>query len=229
MKVLYGAALGVDASGKLGGHVASKNRGGAYWRTKVTPLNPQTTTQTDVRNTFTANSQAWRGLTATEQAAWNSAVSQFQKTDVFGSLKSPSGINLYQRLNTNIVTGGGTVISLPPAPGAAPVLTAVSVTSTAGTPTVSVIYAPSPVPASTAYVIEATPMLSPGISFVKNRFRIIHVLAATAATPFNALTAYEAKFGAPVAGQKLFIRVWAVNLDTGIKSLPLVNYCIVGA
>lgn len=229
MKIKYGAALGVDASGKLGGHVASKNRGGSYWRTKATPLNPQTSSQTGVRNSFTSLSQGWRGLTATQIASWNSAVTQFQKTNVFGDLKSPSGINLYIQLNTNIHTGGGTAITVPPSPSASPDITSVSVTSAAGTPAMSIVFAPSPVPATTAYVIEATPMLSPGKSFVKNQFRIIHVLPAAASTPYNALTAYEAKFGAPVAGQKVFVRVYAIDLLTGIKSLPLVASAIVAA
>jgi len=41
MKMKFGAIV-VDGRGKIGGHVASKNRGGAYLRTKVTPSNPQT-------------------------------------------------------------------------------------------------------------------------------------------------------------------------------------------
>jgi len=228
MKVLWGS-LAVDGSGKLGGHVYAKNRGGNYVRTKATPLNPQTSYQTAVRNTFTTLAQSWRTLTQTQIAAWNSAVTQFQSTNVFGSLKSPSGENLYIRLNTNILTAGGTVINVPPAAGAAPQVSTVSVTSAAGTPAISIVFTPTPVPANTAYVIEATPMLSPGKNFVKNQFRIIHVAAAAVASPYNALAAYEAKFGAPIAGQKLFVRIHAINLTTGIKSLPIVASCIVAA
>jgi len=36
MKTLFGAIV-VDGRGKLGGHVASKNRHGSYFRTKVSP------------------------------------------------------------------------------------------------------------------------------------------------------------------------------------------------
>ena len=40
-KIKFGMMM-TDASGKLGGQVFSKNRGGSYVRTKVTPTNPQT-------------------------------------------------------------------------------------------------------------------------------------------------------------------------------------------
>jgi len=40
MKTLFGAIV-VDGRGKLGGHVASKNRHGSYFRTKVSQANQQ--------------------------------------------------------------------------------------------------------------------------------------------------------------------------------------------
>lgn len=43
-KIKFGMMM-TDARGKLGGQVFSKNRSGSYVRTKVTPVNPQTTTQ----------------------------------------------------------------------------------------------------------------------------------------------------------------------------------------
>ena len=99
MKIKFGAIV-VDGRGKIGGHVASKNRGGAYLRTKVTPTNPQTTFQSAVRNRLTAFSQGWRGLTQAQRDAWNAAVSNFSKTDVFGDIKQPTGLNLYVKLNS---------------------------------------------------------------------------------------------------------------------------------
>ena len=79
MKLKFGAIV-TDGRGKIGGHVMSKNRGGAYMRTKVTPSNPRSTAQTTVRSHLTTLSQGWRGLSATAIAAWNSAVSSFTKS-----------------------------------------------------------------------------------------------------------------------------------------------------
>lgn len=228
MKVKFGALV-VDGRGKVGGHVLSKNRGGAYMRTKVTPINPQTSFQTDVRARLTEFSQGWRELTANERTAWNSAVGNFTKTDVFGDIKKPSGINLYVRLNSNIQLGGGAAITEPPALTSAPPVVEPTATATAAVPSLSIAYTNSPVPADTAYVIEATSQQSPGKSFLKNQYRVLTVLPAADATPENALAAYTARFGVLVAGQKIGVRMYAVDLLTGIKGQASVTEVIVAA
>src|SRR5690606_18792227 len=101
MKMKWGALV-VDGRNKIGGQVASKNRGGSYLRTKVTPANPQTVAQSIVRSIFTVLSQAWRTLTQAQRNAWNAAVTDWQRTDIFGDIKSPSGFTLYMRLNQNL-------------------------------------------------------------------------------------------------------------------------------
>ena len=217
MKAKFGSIV-VDGRGKLGGHVYSKNRGGAYVRTKVTPVNPQTTSQLLVRSIFTMLSQGWRALTDVQRSAWNSAVDNFQRTDIFGDIKKPSGINLYMRLNQNIINAGGSAIDTPPAPGDSPENVTFSSAPNGTAPALSIVFAPTPVPADTAYVVEATASLSPGKSFIKNQYRVIKTIPAAGATPNNALAAYEAKFGALIAGQLVGIRIKAVNVLTGVTS-----------
>ena len=58
MKLKFGAIV-TDGRGKIGGHVASKNRSGAYLRTKVTPSNPNTVAQVQVRSILASLSQSW--------------------------------------------------------------------------------------------------------------------------------------------------------------------------
>ena len=219
MKAKFGSIV-VDGRGKLGGHVYSKNRGGAYVRTKVSPINPQSSDQLAVRSSFTELSQGWRDLTDDQRAAWNAAVENFQRTDIFGDIKKPSGINLYVRLNQNIVLGGGAIIDTPPAPDVVPESVVFSAAPDSSPPTLSIVFAPTPVPADHAYVVEATPCFSPGVSFIKNKYRRIALIPAAGATPNNALAAYQAKFGNLVGGQKVGFRITAVNLLTGISSQP---------
>jgi hypothetical protein len=47
MKMKFGAIV-TEGRGKIGGHVASKNKSGAYLRTKVTPVNRQSVAQSNV-------------------------------------------------------------------------------------------------------------------------------------------------------------------------------------
>jgi len=226
MKVKWGALV-VDGRNKIGGHVASKNRAGAYFRTKVTPVNPGSTYQVNVRQRFAARAIAWRGLTDGQRLQWNAAVAQFAKTDIFGDLKNPTGFNLYVMLNTNLVMAGAIAILVPPLPVAvSALLTIVPTQAPAGA--TSIAYTETPTPALHQLIVDATAPISPGKSFVKAEFRQIGQIIPATASPYVATDAYAAKFGGPgLAGQKVFFRAYYVHLTTGQAGLPLQASCIV--
>ena len=226
MKMKFGALV-TDGRGKIGGHVASKNRGGAYLRTKVTPVNPQTSYQNAARARITTFSQGWRGLTANQQAAWNSAVSNWQKTDIFGDLKNPSGINLYVRLNSNLSEAGQSAIATPPLPNSVTNAVTATLTGAAGTPALSLAFTVSPIPAATTWIIRVTPQVSAGKSFVKSLYRNLNTQAAAVTTPINLLADYNTRFGTLVAGQKVFVEIIAVSNTTGVKSTPISTFAVI--
>lgn len=228
MKVKFGAIV-VDGRGKLGGHVASKNRGGSYFRTKVTPVNPQSSFQSLVRNRLTGFSQGWAGLTQSVRNAWNEAVGDYQSTDIFGDVKSPSGINLYVKLNSNLDEIGVAALTNPPLPVAVSNVDTITPAAAAGAATFTVAYTPTPVPADTAFIIEATRQLSPGKNFVKNEFRFLAFEDAADTSPADIHAAYIARFGALVAGQKIGIRVTAISKLTGQKGTGIAENIIVAA
>jgi hypothetical protein len=222
-------AMVAEVRGKLAGTVFSRNRGGNYIRTKVTPLNPQTGAQVAIRALLTQFAQAWRGLTEEQRESWRSSVSNWATTDVFGDLKNPSGSALYNRLNINIVNAGGSAINTPPSPTGAVALSTLDITSAVTGDVFTLDFDPTPVPAGHALVVEATAMLSPGIQNANSQFRQIGVLAAASATGQDMFTAYTTKFGALVAGQRVVVRARLVNLSTGEKSQSLVATVLVGA
>lgn len=226
-KVKFSALIS-EMRNKLNGSVFARNRGGAYLRTKVTPTNPQTAAQVAARSLLTQFSQAWRSLTQAQRDAWSAVVDQWATTDVFGDVVNPSGSTLYTRLNINIALAGGSAISTPPTPVGATALTALSVTADVSDAEVEVVFAPT-VPANHAMFVEATPMLSPGISNANAKFRAISTLAAATSSPQNLNTAFVAKFGSLVAGQKLFVRAKFINALTGEVSQRLVASTIVTA
>jgi len=214
MKTKFGAII-VDGRGKIGGHVASKNRGGSYLRTKVTPVNARTSAQLAVRNFFTQLSQAWRSLTQAQRDAWNAAVTDYSRTDIFGDLRNPSGINLFQRLNNNLLQIGESVINEPPLPVEVANVVALSVSATVAVPSMELDISET-VPANTFLVVLATAPMSAGKSFVKSEFRRIAHYAPTEVSPIDILSDYVSKFGSTGAiGQKIFVKVFTVSAITG--------------
>lgn len=210
------SAIVSEMRGKLNGSVFSKNRGGAYVRTKVTPVNPQTLAQGLVRATLTNLSQAWRGLTEPQRLAWNSAVSAFTSTDIFGDIKTPSGINLYNKLNLNLAAIGEAPISTPPIAVPVGYVDTLAITPAAGAGTISAAFSTIGASADQTVIVEATPCISAGKNFVKSEFRQIGTFAGTAATPQALGAMYVAKFGAMTAGKKIFVRLKFVDKNTGV-------------
>lgn len=216
MKIKWSGIGITEGRGKINGSVASKNRSGAYARVKVTPVNPNTLAQQQARLVLAQFSQGWRQLSQAAIDAWNSAVSEFSITDIFGDLRQPTGKNLYTRLNANLNSVGIGGIGVPPAvTGVVPAI--VSLVSIAvGAVTYDVTFSGDT--AGMSYQIWATPSLSPGISFVKSQYRQIGSVAGGAGSPYDFSADYLAKFGAPAVGQKVFVKMVAVNATTGEKS-----------
>lgn len=227
-KVNFGVGVS-EIRNKIGGIVFARNRGGAYMRTKVTPLNPQTTAQAGARSLLTSLAQAFRSLSQEQITAWNNAVTQWQTTDIFGMLVSPTGLALYVRLNANIINAGGTVIDTPPSPVGAASLGSLSLTAAVTGDVFDVAFSPATVPADHSMYVEATPMLSPGINNANSKFRYIGIAAAAAASPADLFTEETSKFGSLVAGQKVLVRAKFINKLTGEVSLSLKASAIVAA
>jgi hypothetical protein len=226
MKIKWGALV-VDGRNKIGGHVASRNRAGAYLRSKVTPVNPNTTYQVGVRQRLKGLAIAFRALSAADRQRWICAVADWKTTDIFGDLKMPSGFNLYCKLNANLLLAGATAISVPPLPLLVGAVTTLTPTQVHAGVT-SITYAPTPTTALHQMIVRATRPLSAGKTFVKSELRIIGQLAPATATPYVATGDYATKFGGPgAAGQKVFFEAFFIHLTTGQAGPRTLASCIV--
>ena len=228
MKAKFGSII-VAGSGKIGGHVASRNRSGQYLRTKTTPSNPQTTFQSAVRSLFTFFSQAWRTLTSAQRIAWDSATANFTGTNGFGDSVTPTGKNLYLALNRNLQLVNVATISNPPTPAGTFSFTPTTLTSSVAGSTVTVAWSSGAVPSGMAVIVDATPMLSVGVGFFKNLFKNIDYLPAADVTPTNLFNSYTARYGALIVGTKIAMRLTPVNAVTGERGVATTVVTIVVA
>lgn len=207
-----------DARGKLGGQVFSKNRGGAYVRTKVTPTNARTVAQQASRSILGVLSIGWNALTPTAVKAWNEAVNDWKSTDVFGDLKTPSGKNLYIQLNKNLIQSNQVALALPPGKVEVPVFTGTAVDVDIDGIEIT-IQGLSSVPVDTVLQVWATPALPNGVSYVKNRLRVIGYMPAGAIDTLLLFNDYEAKFGTIVDDQRIAFEFKYIS-KTGQVSVP---------
>lgn len=224
MKIKFGAIV-TDGRGKLGGHVFSKNLGGSFMRTKVTPSNPQTTAQSSVRALFGSISAGWSALTAAQRAAWNNAVENWQETNIFGDLRKPSGKALYQRLNNQAQSAGLAAVNDVPVKLEMPddIVSAVDIAIGLATLTLTGANAD----ASTQVVVTATSPQTAGTKSPGSRLRQIYTSAGDAYSAADAYTAYVAKFGAPSAGANVFIGVKYVLASGQASPTQVLNAVVV--
>lgn len=227
-KIKY-SMLVSDMRGKLNGSVLSRNTYGSYSRNKVTPVNPSTTYQQNVRSQFTTLTQGWRALTQVQRDSWISAVNNFIRTNIFGDSQKLTGSALYISINRNLQAIGQSVLTSPPIPGSVFNLTTLSIAADASDNSLDLTFTAA-IPAGTSVIVEATPPVSAGINFVKSQYRQIAVLTNSDTSPYDASAEYQAKFGSVgSAGQKIFVRMRAVTNATGLTGTPLEASTIVVA
>lgn len=227
MKVLT-TAIVADIRNKLNGTVFAKNRYGLYARTKVTPVNPQTTSQQSNRANLGNRSAAWKGLTQPQRDAWIAAAPNFPVNDIFGNTHSLSGQALYVKLNSNLANAGQALITLPPTPVAFPAVVMNSVTATAGTQAISAAMSVATTPPGFTAMFYATPNIIPSRLYVKNRLRSLGSVAI-ATSSANLLAKWSAKFGTLISGQRVTVRFSLTSNTTGQVSVPSEATVIVAA
>lgn len=223
-KIKFGAMM-VDASGKLGGQVFAKNRGGAYIRTKTSPLNPQTSSQMGIRGIFASISSAWSSLTEGERISFNSFVGDYARTDIFGDLRNPSGKALFQRLNQNLLLTQQPQITTCVAPSAVPFANLISCNGDVSDEELTVQTIGDTT--GSKLMIWATPQLSQGKSFIKNDLRLLTVVDGGDGISRDIWGDYIVKFGVPSAGANIHVGVRVVNANGQASPLETVKATIV--
>ena len=214
-RIKFGMMM-TDARGKLGGHVFTKAKSGATIRTKVTPLNPKTSAQSEARSALGANSQAWRMLTENQRLAWNSAAQEVSKTNAFGDTYFPSGKNYFTAINNNLRNVGGAFRLDPPALVEMPGLTSVEVDFDIVAEQLDIVPYYMGADANIVLVCNATSGQSAGRYNFSGKYRKFDGFALTG-LPSNTLIfdSYVSKFGLPSVGQKVSFEFYLVNAVTG--------------
>lgn len=208
-----------QTSGSAANITASKNRGGQYFRQRTTPANPQTAAQTTVRATLASVSAAWRSLTEAQRTAWDAAAANFPATNSLGQPIAKTGHQVFVQLNSSLrsVTPAASLIEEPPTPEAFPTVTVASFAPDidAGSLAHPGTFTPADVPTGYKAQIYCTPLLSAGISAPPNSgYKLVGVIAA--GSSFGTwVDLWEAYFGAPAVGQKIFLSITMVNTATG--------------
>ena len=217
-------ALAQDVRGSLNGTVFSKNRGGAYTRTKVSPTQPRTSNQTNQRAVFTGLAKAWgTTLSPAQRLAWITWAQAHPVTNIFGDAIILSGIAAFQQIN-RLVTWIFATTDLDAPDGVTPLdsggFAVATIVTASGVPTITLTPHQSP-GIDDAVVLYMTPPLSPGRTPQTNQYRLISKAGnvSTISTVPADYLAYYRITKIPV-GCKIALRMMYIN-PTGGRNGPV--------
>lgn len=194
--------LDVPRSGSYQGVTSSRNRFGQYVRTRATPVNPNTTQQGVVRSRLSVNAAAWRALTDVQRAGWEALAQQMTRTDKLGQSYTLNGFAAYCSVNNNNLAAGNAVVSAAPAIETPSNIVTATITLTAAS--FSVAYTATPLGTGDRLFVYASPQRAAGRAY-ESDYRLVHVSAAAAASPADIFSAYQARLGTPVVGNRVFL------------------------
>jgi len=234
MALIKLSSIGItNLSGKAGGSVYARNRGGNYIRNFAMPSNPKTVAQMAARSAFGNLSSQWRSLASDLQNAWNEAAPNFPYKNRFGDQKVLSGFGLFQSLNRNLQVVGISMLSSPPEPIGVETLLSVSVAveNTAGVLSAVISATPtSAPPGNTQIAIYATPPVGSGVRYAENKLRFIDSVATASINNYDISEAYENLFGVPAVGanvQFAFDPISSISGERGAR-LTTVSSVVAG-
>lgn len=213
-------ALAQDVRGSVAGNTFARNRGGAYVRQKVAPIQPRTARQLAQRAILTEVSQAWRTLTDAQRQGWTNWADNHPVMDVFGDTLVLAGNGAYSRVNAVRLTAGLAKTATAPA-DETPVANANAVTATGSTGIVNVAFAAAPANGK-LFLVYTTSGKSPGVSFVNSAFRLAGVITGNGTdTDFDVTPTDKNALLSFIATQVVGVRVVAIGANGVVQSTTL--------
>lgn len=215
MLVKYNILSG--ASGSVGGLTASRNRGGQYFRSRVVPVNPSSPAQVTVRSNLSSLIAAWTNeLTPTQRDAWDAYANANPVTNPLGDSRNAGGVAMFVRLNADRLLGGVARVDDPPSENGPALLSEVEFDDlTAGSTSSAVNFSNTDDWATAdggVLLLFASRPVPPTINSFKGPFRFMAAVLGDTSTPPTSPASVTLPF-APAAGQKIFLRAIASQVD----------------
>lgn len=221
MALLVPGAVVSVLSGKIGGIVFARNRGGAYARSYAIPTRVTSPSAQAQKAAFAAASQGYANLTAAQIAAWDQYGQENPVSNRIGQLITLKGQSWYVGCNSRLFASGDTPLTLPP-------ILAAPVIAVADNPVVdtsdnlaTIDVAAHTADASIRVAVYGARSVSAGKRYLENLYTGIYLSAAGASgTTLSFGSQLEDKLGEIQTGVTYHFKVVMLDIRTGLISAP---------
>ena len=221
MALLVPGAVVSVLSGKLGGTVFARNRGGAYARSYAIPTRVTSDSAQQVKAAFTAASRGYANLSAAQIAAWDQYGAENPVSNRIGQLITLKGQSWYVGCNSRLIITGDTPIDLPPILPSPVIAVASGASVAVGANAATIDVAAHAEDASIRVIIYAARSVSAGKRYVDNLYTTVYISAAGASgTTLSFGAQLIAKLGSLQEGVTYHFKVVMQDVRTGLISAP---------
>jgi hypothetical protein len=210
--------LTATISGAVGNVVFSRGRYGPYLRNRAIPTLVQNDYTNGVRGRCILLSRAWGALDDDEKTAWRTWAVSNPRIDRVGREMVLQPSAAFISLNARILQGGGTQIDLPPVVDGPVAILGQSLAAEAAGGTCELSWTSGAIDATEVLAIRIAVLDSPGITYYKNRLKLVTITAAAVDTPASIGADIAVRFAPLTENQivKCEVEVW--DLATGHAS-----------
>lgn len=229
--MLFKSALLTQASGSVGGIVASHNRGGMYFRARTIPVNPNSPAQQVVRGATQALSTAWQDvLTGAQRDTWKTYGDNVAMTNKLGDQVFLTGQQHYIRSNVPRLVAGLTRIDPGPVIFNLGTFTDPVLTAAGGAGTLSIAFTDADAwtgEDNSAMIIQQSREQAPSINFFKGPFRFNDSIDGDTAIPVTTPQVLTTLF-AMTLDNLMFVRARVTRSDGRLSSAVIIQDVIGG-
>lgn len=207
-----------QVSGRVGGTIFSRNRGGAYLRNGSIPSKVLTTKALLYKGYFSAASQAWAALTAAQQLAWTVWARTQSTTNRLGRSITLTGQAQFIGLSSRLLSGGDAIVVTPPVTASPLPIVPTAFTVDSGTGDTELTFADGPLDAGYKLWIKAAKVNSASINNVENLLTTVLISSAAQASPCDLESELIDAFGALQTGAYYILQVRVMDSASGLVS-----------
>lgn len=230
MALLVPGPLVSVLSGKVGGTVFARNRGGAYARSYAIPTRVTSSLAMTIKAAFTAASRGYANLSTAQIAAWDQYGAENPVSNRIGQLITLKGQSWYVGCNSRLISVTDTPIDVPPVLPSPVIAVASGAAVDVSDGTAEIAVAEHPDDANIRIFIYACRSVSAGKRYVDNLYTTVYYSAAGASgTTLSFGTELIAKLGSLQAGVTYHFKVVMMDDRTGLVSAPQWLSCVATA
>lgn len=221
-------------SGSIGGLTAAHNSAGLYVRARTIPVNPNSTSQQEVRSTLASLTSGWSALTDAQRESWAVYAANVPLIGPTGDARPVGAINQYIRSNVprlaaTLAASSGSLPQVDTGPAVFDVgsFSPVTITVNGATGIASIAFTNTDDWANeddAALIIQGGPPVNPTVNFFKAPFRypILPFVLGDSVTPPTSPATFVPAFPA-ITGQRQYFRVRASRADGRLSAAQIVS------